>query len=142
MTNAGEPPFQKFPVFPFGETGRRGLNCPKTARKHTRKGVGTLAVSITKLKKQLMERIDQSDLVEVEKVERYIELVKSFRRMNKIISKEGERVITINGSQEFVKAHPLIAERNKINAQLINLDKSINYKTPLSEDEKKRSSLI
>jgi|SRR5690606_3905333 len=102
-----------------------------------------MAVSITKLKKQLMDRIDQTDLVEVEKVERYIELVKSFRRINKIISEEGEHVVIKNGSQEFVKAHPLIAERNKINAQLINLDKSIKYKTPLSkEDGQGRSSLI
>lgn len=105
-----------------------------------------MAVSIQKLKKQLMDRIDETDLVEVEKVERYIELVKSFRKVNKQISEEGETVKVINGSQEFTKAHPLIAERNKINAQIINLEKSINFKDALSstsvEDNVKRSSLI
>lgn len=105
-----------------------------------------MAVSISKLKKQLMDRIDMTDLVEMEKVERYIELVKAFRKVNQQIAKEGETVKVINGSQEFTKAHPLIAERNKINAQIINLEKSINFKDAPSatsaEDNAKRSSLI
>jgi phage terminase small subunit len=84
-----------------------------------------MAVSITKLKEQLMERIDTNDLVQVEKVERYIDLVKSFRKISKMISKEGESVTTVNGSQKFTKAHPLIGERNKINAQIIALGKDL-----------------
>lgn len=109
--------------------------------------MGTLAVSFTQLKKQLMSRIDETDLIEVEKVERYIELVKSFRKVNRIICQEGETVTTLNGSQQFTKAHPLIAERNKINAQIIALEKSIEFikDAPSSSDENgkmKRSSLI
>lgn len=88
-----------------------------------------MAVSITKLKDQLMDRIDLSDLVRVEKVERYIDLVKSFRKISKIIGGEGESVTTVNGSQTFKKAHPLIGERNKINAQLIALGKDIEFKS-------------
>lgn len=84
-----------------------------------------MAVSITQLKKQLMERIETDDLVMVEKVERYIDLVKSFRKISKTISKEGESVTTVNGSQKFTKAHPLIGERNKINAQIIALGKDL-----------------
>ncbi|PGQ48248.1 terminase, partial [Bacillus thuringiensis] len=37
-----------------------------------------MAVSIVRLKEQLMNSIDITDLVEVEKVERYIDLVKAF----------------------------------------------------------------
>ncbi|MFS0822164.1 P27 family phage terminase small subunit [Bacillus sp. 1P02SD] len=85
-----------------------------------------MAVAINNLKKQLMAWIDTDDLLEVEKVERYIDLVKSFRKISKIINKEGESVTTINGSQEFTKAHPLISERNKINAQLIALGKDLD----------------
>ncbi|AUJ23125.1 P27 family phage terminase small subunit [Virgibacillus dokdonensis] len=84
-----------------------------------------MAVAITKLKKQLMNRIDTEDLVQVEKVERYIDLVKSFRRVNSIITKEGESVVTENGSQRFTKAHPLISERNKINASLLSIERSL-----------------
>lgn len=72
-----------------------------------------------------MNRIDTEDLVQVEKVERYIDLVKSFRRVNSIITKEGESVITENGSQRFTKAHPLISERNKINASLLSIERSL-----------------
>ncbi|MGC4375918.1 P27 family phage terminase small subunit [Fictibacillus sp. Mic-4] len=86
-----------------------------------------MAVKITELQKQLMDRIDTSDLVQVEKVERYIDLVKSFRRINKIINKEGESITTENGSQRFTKAHPLISERNKINASLLSIEKSFGF---------------
>ena len=87
-----------------------------------------MAVSIPKMKGQLLNRINIDDLVQVEKVERYIDLVKSFRRMNKIIDKEGESVVTENSAQRFTKAHPLIGERNKLNAQIIALGKDIEFK--------------
>jgi hypothetical protein len=83
-----------------------------------------MAVKITELKKRLMSMIDTDDLVQVDKVERYIDLVKSFRRINRIITKEGESITTKNGSQTFTKAHPLISERNKINASLLSIEKS------------------
>ncbi|EOO41637.1 hypothetical protein IIU_00376 [Bacillus cereus VD133] len=86
-----------------------------------------MAVSIIKLKEQLMNSIDTTDLVEVEKVERYIDLVKAFRKINKTITKEGESVTIKNGTQVFVKAHPLISERNKINSSLIALGRDIKF---------------
>lgn len=45
-----------------------------------------------------MNSIDIKDLVEVEKVERYIDLVKAFRKMNRTINKEGDSVTVKNGS--------------------------------------------
>lgn len=86
-----------------------------------------MAVAVKNIQKQLMEKIDVNDLVQVEKVERYINLVDSFRRINKIIEKEGESVTTENGAQRFTKAHPLIGERNKINASLLNIEKSFDF---------------
>ncbi|MBJ8049848.1 P27 family phage terminase small subunit [Bacillus cereus group sp. N18] len=86
-----------------------------------------MAVSIVRLKEQLMHSIDITDLVEVEKVERYIDLVKAFRKINKTINKEGESVTVKNGSQVFVKAHPLISERNKINSSLIALGRDMRF---------------
>ncbi|HDR5353976.1 TPA: P27 family phage terminase small subunit [Bacillus thuringiensis] len=86
-----------------------------------------MAVSIIRLKEQLMNSIDTTDLVEVEKVERYIDLVKAFRKINKTITKEGESVTIKNGTQVFVKAHPLISERNKINSSLIALGRDIKF---------------
>lgn len=86
-----------------------------------------MAVSIVRVKEQLMNSIDTTDLVEVEKVERYIDLVKAFRKINKTITKEGESVTIKNGTQVFVKAHPLISERNKINSSLIVLGRDIKF---------------
>ncbi|AGE81078.1 P27 family phage terminase small subunit [Bacillus cereus] len=86
-----------------------------------------MAVSIVRLKEQLMNSVDTTDLVEVEKVERYIDLVKAFRKINKTITKEGESVTIKNGTQVFVKAHPLISERNKINSSLIALGRDIKF---------------
>jgi phage terminase small subunit len=96
-----------------------------------------MVVSVTKLRKQLMERIDTEDLIQVEKVERYINLVESFRRINKIIEDEGESVVTENGSQRFTKAHPLIGERNKVNASLLNIEKSFGFEPDEPEDNKR-----
>ena len=74
-----------------------------------------------------MKKINVEDVSQVEKVERYIDLVKSFRKINSIILKEGETVVTENGAQRFTKAHPLLGERNKINTSLISMEKSFNF---------------
>lgn len=96
-----------------------------------------MAVSIHKLKEQLMNNVDQDDLMQVEKVERYIEHVESYRRMDETIKQEGESVTTKNASQEFVKAHPLLTERNKVNAALLNIEKSFGFTVPDEETDKK-----
>src|SRR5690625_6157382 len=44
---------------------------------HASRGVGTMVVKISDLKKQLMTRIDKSDLIQVEKVDRYIQHIES-----------------------------------------------------------------
>jgi phage terminase small subunit len=98
-----------------------------------------MAVSVKSLQKQLMEKIDTDDLVQVEKVERYIKLVESFRRINKFIEDEGESITTENGAQRFTKAHPLIGERNKINASLLSIEKSFGFE-PEVQEEIKRSA--
>lgn len=88
------------------------------------------SVSINRLKNQLLERVDTKDLVQLEKVERYIDLVKSFRKCNKTITNEGESIKVKNGMQTFTKAHPLISERNKINASLLSIEKSFGFEDP------------
>ena len=100
-----------------------------------------MAVSIKKLEEQLMSKVDTTDLVQVEKVERYMQLVRTFRKMNTIIRKEGESITVINGSQQFVKAHPLIGERNKINSSLLSIEKSFGFK-PSEGDGYSASDLV
>ena len=99
-----------------------------------------MAVSITNLKKQLMERIDTTDLMQVEKVERYIVFIQRIRKMQTVVNKEGESIVVKNGSQEFIKAHPLLSEINKANAQIINIEKSFGFPSEVVEEIKRSAN--
>jgi phage terminase small subunit len=101
-----------------------------------------MPVKINELKIQLMQRIDQDDLMQVEKVERYIQHVESYRRMDRKIKKEGESVTTMNSAQVFVKAHPLLTERNKVNAALLSIEKSFGFEADKEKEGEMEDDLI
>lgn len=92
-------------------------------------------VSTENIRKYLMTKIDSSNPVEVEKVGRYLSLIDMHRRMSKIVKKEGESTTVINGSQEYIKAHPLLSEMNKVNASLLSIEKSFVFIELDNEDE-------
>lgn len=97
-------------------------------------------VGVDKIKEFLMSRIDTTNPVEVEKVGRYLKHIEMYRRMERTVKKEGVSVMTENGSQTFLKAHPLLGEMNKINSAIINIERSIqltdteNMEDPPSSD--------
>lgn len=74
-----------------------------------------------------MSRIDNTDPMEVEKVGRYLKHIQMYRRMARTVEDEGVSVTTENGSQKFVKSHPLLSEMNKVNASLLSIEKSFNF---------------
>lgn len=84
-------------------------------------------VSTDNIKEYLMSKIDTSNPVEVEKVGRYIKHIEMYRRMERTIKSEGVSVTTKNASQEFVKSHPLLNEMNKVNAAIMNIEKTFNF---------------
>ena len=84
-------------------------------------------VKIADMEQQLLMRINRDDLVEVDKVNRYISLVKQIRKVQTAINKEGVMLTTINASQEFVKTNPALNELNKLTKTLIALEKSIKF---------------
>lgn len=88
-----------------------------------------MAVSVVSIKKELMAKIDRGSNVQAEKVERYCSLVTMYRRLEKSV---GSKVLTtvINGSQEYTKSNPGLAEMAKINTQLINLSKDLGLSAP------------
>lgn len=90
-------------------------------------------VGIDKIKEYLMSRIDTTNPVEVEKVGRYLKHIEMYRRMERTVKKEGVSVTTKNGSQRFVKSHPLLSEMNKVNSAIINIERSFNF---IDNDEK------
>lgn len=106
-------------------------------------------VSLAKLKKQLLARIDTEDLLEVKKVNDLIRLHELDAECDKVIKRDGVSIVIENGSQKFIKSHPSMNEKMKINAQKIALEKSIKFKlkaapAPAStvEGKPKRGSLI
>ena len=99
------------------------------------------AVKIADLEIQLLSRIDEDDLIEVDKVKRYIAIVKQIRKLQTAINKEGVLSTTVNANQEFVKTNPAINELNKLTKTLISLEKSIkfsmSYEKAVTKDEQK-----
>lgn len=86
-----------------------------------------MAIKPKKLKKQLMEKIDQTDFMQVEKVERYINLVELFNALDADVKKHGTMIVVVNGSQQFNKPNPAIAEKVKISASLLSIEKSFEF---------------
>ena len=74
-----------------------------------------------------MLKIDTDDLIEVDKVKRYIAIVKQIRKLQTEINKNGVMSTTVNASQEFIKTNPAINELNKLTKTLITLEKSIKF---------------
>ena len=102
-------------------------------------------MEIEKLELQLMSRIDCDDLIEVKKIKRYIQLIKLDIQCDAAIEKDGATIIVENGKQRYIKTHPAMTEKMKINTQLIALEKSFNFvsegaapsSTPSTVEDKK-----
>lgn len=84
-------------------------------------------VGLNNIKDYLLSRIDQTNPVEVEKVGRYLKHIEIYRRMDRMVKKDGVSVLVENGSQSFVKSHPLLAEMNKVNSSIMNIEKTFNF---------------
>ena len=84
-------------------------------------------MEIEKLELQLMSRIDCDDLIEVKKIKRYIQLINLDIQCDAAIEKDGATIIVENGKQRYIKTHPAMTEKMKINTQLIALEKSFNF---------------
>lgn len=85
-------------------------------------------VDIEALRKQLLYKIDTTDLKEVEKVERYCDLIEIVQDCRAKVKEEGPSIVIENGSQRFVKSHPSMNDIAKFNAQIIALERSIIFK--------------
>ena len=87
------------------------------------------------LEKQLLSRIDTDDLMQVEKVERYINLVRVFNQLDEDIKEHGTTVVTQNGSQTFTKINPAVGEKVKISGALLNIEKTFGFSPKEDSDE-------
>ncbi|NMO97458.1 P27 family phage terminase small subunit [Paenibacillus lemnae] len=81
------------------------------------------------IKDELLKLIDKKSSVQVEKVDRYINLVRSYYLLDAAIEEHGVMITTENGAQRFTKPNPAIAEKNKVNSSLIALGKDLGLDT-------------
>ena len=80
-----------------------------------------------------MNNIDTSDLGEVDKVNRLLELIKTFRQLRKEKNKHGVTTVTENGSQTFTKTNPAIEKMNQTSSKILELERNIKWLLPVDE---------
>lgn len=91
-------------------------------------------------KDYLLQQIDADNDIEVEKVERYINLLKLFYALDIYIEQSGPITVVKNASQEYVKPNPAIAEKNKVNGSLLALEKSFHLERKAEERRKQEQA--
>lgn len=88
--------------------------------------------TIKDLEKQLLSKVgrfsaNKKDAVELEKVNRYINLVRQYYSLQDEINAHGIIVETRNASQTFTKENPALVAQIKISAQLLAIEKSFSF---------------
>lgn len=93
-----------------------------------KKKVTDKRISVEELKKYLLLKIDTTNQVDLDKVDRFIELTILVRQLHDNVKAEGATIVVENGSQRYIKQHPAISEINKINSTLLSIEKSFNFR--------------
>jgi phage terminase small subunit len=96
------------------------------------KGGGVLTKS--NVERFLLDNSDPNDALQLERVRRYIKLRALFDKLDKAIREHGEVILVKNGKQNFVKINPAIQEKEKINSQLMALERDFQFILPSSEE--------
>ena len=99
-------------------------------------------MSVEKVRKELMKKIDSTNEIQVEKVNRYINLLDIFYKLDEAIEEFGTMITTENGAQRFTKPNPAIAEKNKISGSLLALEKSFNFDNDTGDKVKGVDALL
>lgn len=94
---------------------------------------------LKQLELYMMNKVNRYDLVEVNKVKRYIKIVSVMRELEKCLEEQGVTTEVKNGSQEFVKSNPALKEWNNLNKTLMTLEKTLALGSGDFETEKATS---
>lgn len=99
-----------------------------------------MPVSVKKIRESMLEKVDDSDFLVIEKIERYIALVKKYRQLITAINKDGITISVNNSSQQYIKTHPSMTDVIKINKELLLLEKAIFKRSKVKKDENRTST--
>lgn len=95
-------------------------------------------MKVSAFRAELMGLINPDSEIEIEKVERYINLVKIYKELDKTLKRDGYMIIVKNGAQSYLKANSAIGEKVKINQALIKLGEFFDKKQELKNEEGKK----
>ncbi|MDB8860113.1 P27 family phage terminase small subunit [Pediococcus acidilactici] len=82
-------------------------------------------MSLSKIEQYFKKYSDQEDVLLQEKIHRYLDLKKLYKKLGTAIKRDGATITVANGSQQFTKVNPAIPEKEKLNTQLLNLEAEI-----------------
>ncbi|CQR24588.1 hypothetical protein BN1356_00932 [Streptococcus varani] len=99
--------------------------------------------TIKEIEKQLLSKVgrfskNKKDAVELEKVKRYMNLVRQYYSLQVEIDSLGLLVETRNAAQTFIKDNPAVKLQLQISAQLLAIEKSFSFtveNSPIKQDE-------
>lgn len=96
-----------------------------------------------RIRDYLLTQIEEDNPVHLEKIERYINLLRIFYMLDKNVEEHGTVVKTVNASQTFLKTNPAVTEKNKISASLLAIEKSFSFgKAEMVEEIKSPRDLL
>ena len=91
----------------------------------------------SKVEKFLLENSDPEDFIQQEKIRRYVNLRILFDKLDAAI-REYDAVIEVkNGKQSYIKINPAVTEKEKINVQLLALERDFKLILPKDDDPSK-----
>lgn len=91
-------------------------------------------MSLSKIEEYFKNNSDQDDILLQEKIGRYLDLKKLYKKLGTAIYRDGETVSVENGNQKFTKVNPAIPEKEKLNTQLLNLESEISKSIKMTKN--------
>lgn len=91
----------------------------------------------SKVEKFLFENSDPEDFIQQEKIKRYLNLRKLFFQLDAAIREHNAVVTVENGKQSYIKINPAVTEKEKINVQLLALERDFKLILPKDDDPPK-----
>lgn len=90
-------------------------------------------MSISKIERYLRENSDPNNFILQEKITRYLDLRRIYVSLGESIKVDGTTISVTSGGQSYVKVNPAIAEKEKLNYQLVSLEKEIGLSVKTGE---------
>lgn len=91
------------------------------------------------IRKQMMAKIDITDSFEVEKVNRYCELLNMSEELQEYIDRRGQIIELLTSNGPKISPNPAVNQKLKVSKELVSVERSINF---LEKKERKMVAMM